>query len=222
MKVIDMNNMNEGNKNYYRHIRTEMIEGIPAGEHRVLEVGCAEGATGAGLKKSGCASEVVGIEMSPEAAAVARQRLDRVICGDLEKLNFQELDFTDNSFDYIICGDVLEHLNDPWHQLRRLLKLLKSGGKIIVSLPNIRYYEVSFPLVFRGDWTYTESGILDSTHLRFFTKKTSVQMLSKAGLSEITCDPLIQRQRDRLFQKASFGLLAGLVAPQWVLTGTKA
>lgn len=217
-----MNNTNAGTENYYRHVRSELIEGIPAGEHRVLEVGCAEGATGAGLKKSGCASEVVGIEMSPEAASIARERLDYVVCGDLEKLTFDESCFTPNSFDYVVCGDVLEHLNNPWLQLKRLFKFLKPGGKIIVSLPNIRYYEVSFPLVFRDDWTYKESGILDSTHLRFFTKKTSVQMLSKAGLSNVTCQPLIQRRRDRLFQKGSFGLLSGLIAPQWVLTGTKA
>lgn len=217
-----MNNINAGTENYYRHIRRELIEGIPAGKHRILEVGCAEGATGEGLKKSGCASEVVGIEMSSEAAAIAAERLDEVICGDLEKMTFHESCFAENSFDYIICGDVLEHLNNPWLQLQRLFNFLKPGGKIIVSLPNIRYYEISFQLVFRDDWTYTESGILDSTHLRFFTKKTSVQMLSKAGLSDVTCLPLIQRRRDRIVQKGSFGLLAGLIAPQWVLTGTKA
>lgn len=217
-----MNNLNTESKKYYQHVRRELIEVIPAGEHRVLEVGCAEGATGADLKKNGCASEVVGIEMSPEAASVALKRLDHVVCGDLEKLTLQEPCFTEDSFDYIICGDVLEHLNDPWQQLERLSKLLKPGGKIIVSLPNIRYYEVSLPLVFRGDWTYQESGILDSTHLRFFTQKTSVQMLLKAGLSDVTCLPLIQRRRDRIFQKGSFGLLSGLVAPQWVLTGVKA
>ena len=217
-----MKNINTESKNYYRHVRTELVEEIPAGNNRILEVGCAEGATGASLKKSGCAAEVVGIEMSPEAAAIAETRLDRVVCGDLEQLTLDEPCFTENSFDYIICGDILEHLKNPWLQLKRLFKLLKPGGKIIVSLPNIRYYDVILPLIFRGDWTYQKSGILDSTHLRFFTEKTSVQMLSKAGLSNITCLPLIQRRRDRIFQKGSFGLLSGLVAPQWVLSGIKA
>lgn len=206
---------------YYQHIRTDLIEDIPLGKHRVLEIGCAEGATCEALKNKGCASEVVGIELIPEAATIAKTRLDHVVCGDLEKLIFQEPIFSDLSFDYIICGDVLEHLKNPWHQLDRLLKLLKPGGKIIVSLPNVRYYGVSFPLLFRDDWTYGDAGILDSTHLRFFTKTTSMNMLEGAGLSMIRFKPLISKRRDKLFCVGSFGLLAGIVTPQWVFCGTK-
>ena len=218
-----MNNevMNAGDEGYYQHVRTELIDEISRGEHRVLEVGCAEGATCMALKNKGCASEIVGIELVQEAAAIAKKNLDHVVCGDLEKLTLSEPWFIEDAFDYIICGDVLEHLNDPWFQLKRLSKFLKPGGKIIVSLPNIRYYGVSFPLIFKDDWEYRDSGILDSTHLRFFTKKTGVKLLSSAGLSDINCVPLIHRSRDKLLSMGSFGLLTGLVSPQWVLTGIK-
>ncbi len=213
--------MNTENENYYQYVRTELIEVIPLGKHRVLEVGCAEGATGMALKNNGCASEVVGIELIPEVAATAEKKLDHVVCGDVEKLTLHEPWFIEKSFDYIICGDILEHLKDPWEQLKRLLGLLKPGGKIIVSLPNVRCYRVSFPLIFSGDWNYRDAGILDSTHLRFFTKKTSIQMLTEAGLLEVSCVPLIHRRRHKLLSICSFGLLTGLVTPQWVLTGTK-
>ena len=218
-----MNNdvMNAGYEKYYQHVRTELIDEIPRGEHRILEVGCAEGATCLALKNKGCASETVGIELISEAAAIAKKNLDHVVCGDLEKLTLSESWFIEDAFDYIICGDVLEHLNDPWSQLKRLSKFLKPGGKIIVSLPNIRYYGVSFPLIFKDDWEYRDSGILDSTHLRFFTKKTGRKLLIDAGLSEVNCVPLIHRRRDKTLSKCSFGLLTGLVSPQWVLTGIK-
>ncbi len=207
---------------YYQHVRLDLIETIPSGAHKVLEVGCAEGATCMTLKNNGCATELVGIELVPEAAAVAAQNLDHVICGDIEQLPLDQACFEPASFDYIICGDVLEHMKDPWGQLVRLVALLKSGGKIIVSLPNIRYYGISLPLIFKDDWTYTQAGILDSTHLRFFTRKTSVQMLCGAGLKSPDCFPLISRRRDSLLQKFSLGLLTGMVTPQWRLIAEKA
>ena len=127
-----------------------------------------------------------------------------------------------DSFDYILCGDVLEHLRDPWAQLNKLVKLLKpGGGKVIVSLPNIRCYSVTMPLIFKDEWTYTSAGILDSTHLRFFTKTTAVEMLKKSGLNEIKVKPLIHGRRYKLLNILFFGLLKSLLASQWVLTGTK-
>jgi len=207
--------------NYYQHIRHDLIHGISKGSNRILEVGCAEGATGLALKQSGQALEVVGIELVAEAARVAESRLDHVIHGDLESMSLDEPFLAPESFDYIICGDVLEHLKDPWSQLDRLLKLLKPGGAFICSLPNVRYYNVSFPLVFGDDWTYTNAGILDSTHLRFFTRSTGLRMLESAGLSNLLCTPLIHKRRDKVLKKGSFGLLSGLVTPQWILKGIK-
>jgi 2-polyprenyl-3-methyl-5-hydroxy-6-metoxy-1,4-benzoquinol methylase len=213
--------MNSGKEQYFQHVRTELIEEIPIGNHRILEVGCAEGSTCAALKSKGCATVVVGIELDPVAATSAEQKLDHVVCGDIETLTLHKPWFAEESFDYIICGDVLEHLKDPWGQLDRILKLLAPGGKLIISLPNIRYYGVTFPLIFRDEWTYTDSGILDSTHYRFFTKSTSIQMLLSAGLVNISYNSIIHKRRDRLLNLVSFGLLTGLVTPQWVLTGTK-
>lgn len=213
--------MSKTNKEYFQHVRTDLIEGIPKGVHRILEVGCAEGATGAALKVNGCAGKVVGIELNVDAAKLASARLDRVICADVEKIDFLKESLEPESFDYILCGDVLEHLRDPWHQLKRLLMLLKVGGKFIVSLPNIRYYGVIFPLIFHDDFTYQSAGILDRTHLRFFTRSTSIKMLTDAGLTELKLKGLSNKRRDKLLNFGSAGLLAGLVSTQWVIAGTK-
>lgn len=206
---------------YYQYVRTELIEHIPLGEHRILEVGCAEGYTSEALKNKGCAIETVGIEYLPEAANLAKDKLDHVVCGDLEKLTLNKPWFVEDSFDYIICGDVLEHLVDPWTQLKRLMTFLKPGGIIIVSLPNIRYYGVTLPLIFSDEWEYKESGILDSTHLRFFTRKTALKLLIDTGLNSVNCLPLIHRRRDKIISLCSLGLLTGLVSYQWILTGKK-
>lgn len=213
--------MDNSNAEYYRFVRFDLIRDIPQGLHRVLEVGCAEGATGATLKNNGCAREVVGIELNPDAANVASARLDKVICADVETVDFSAESLDEGSFDYIICGDVLEHLKDPWYQLGRLLTLLKSGGKFIVSLPNIRYYGIVFPLLFHDDFEYRSSGILDQTHLRFFTKSTSIKMLTGAGLTGIYIEGIRHKRRDKLLFSMSAGFLAGFVSSQWLIVGTK-
>lgn len=210
------------NKHYYQHTRSSLIVHIPFGEHRVLEVGCAEGFTGAALKNNGRAHEVVGIELSETAALVAKEKIDRVICGDLEEIKFDAHALANESFDYIVCGDVLEHLKDPWQQLERLLALLKPGGQIIVSLPNIRYFRVTLALFFLDQWHYSEKGgILDLTHLRFFTRSTAIEMLAATGLKDINTTPLIHRRTDKWLNKATLGLIAGIFVPQWVFNATK-
>lgn len=88
-------------------------------------------------------------------------------------------------FDYIICADILEHLSDPWVILNKIHKWLKDDGKIIVTLPNIRNYRILKDLVFLGKWEYKESGILDKTHLRFFTKSSFSKALSRADFEII-------------------------------------
>jgi len=206
---------------YYQHVRHDLVQKIPIGSNRVLDVGCAEGATGFLLKQSGRASEVVGIELISEAARNAESRLDHVIFGDLEQLPLDEPFISKASFDYILCGDVLEHLKDPWLQLKRLSTLLKPNAYIIISLPNVRHYSVVFPLLFRGDWKYLDSGILDATHLRFFTKKTALLLVEGAGLQPDSISPVINRRRDRYLNVIAGGIFEGFFASQWVIAVKK-
>lgn len=166
-------------QHYFSHVRREIAPLLPDHMQRVLEVGCGEGATLAWLKQQNRAQQVVGVEYSEAAAAVARQHLDQVWQGDVEKLPLETL----GQFDVVLCLDVLEHLVDPWQTLQRLRGLLRPGGCIIVSVPNVQHYSVVLPLLLHGRWPYQAAGILDRTHLRFFTRSSAEQLLQSAGLT---------------------------------------
>lgn len=204
-------------KQYYRRQRTELIRHIPPGKNRILDVGCAEGLIGENLKQQGLANEVIGIELSSDAARAAEARLDRVICGDLESMDLMQLGLQKQSFDFVLCADILEHLCDPWKEIGILTNLLKNKGMLIVSIPNVRHWSVVFPLLFKGEWQYQSQGILDRTHLRFFTRKTAIALVADAGLNIVSCKPLIYRKIDKTLTKISFGALDGLCSLQWLI-----
>lgn len=152
---------------YFEQSRPEMLRFVPPGCQRVLDVGCSQGNFGAMLKQTR-QIEVWGIEPVATAAAEAAAKLDHVI----EGVFAPETDLPPASFDAIFFNDVLEHLFDPAAAIQLSRKLLKPGGAIVTSIPNIRHFPTSWELVVKGQWTYTDWGILDRTHLRFFTKKS--------------------------------------------------
>jgi len=144
---------------------------------RILDVGCGAGALSAALKAAG-ATHVAGIELDPEAAAKAGTSLDVVVQGGALEAN---LPFSKGEFDYVIFGDVLEHLPDPEAALDRYLPYLAPEGRLVVSVPNMRFYSVLLRLMF-DRWSYTDSGVRDRTHLRIFTRRSLITMLGGAGL----------------------------------------
>lgn len=150
---------------------------------RALDVGCDTGRLGEGLKKMGLA--VDGVEMDPDAARLAAGRLDRVVTGSiLDSSVFQSLE---GPYDIIIFADVLEHLPKPETVLDGIKALLADGGEVYASLPNVANFRVRIPLLF-GRFQYTEIGILDKTHLRFFTRQTAQELFTGAGyeVAEVT------------------------------------
>lgn len=174
---------------YYSYCRMDLVTlADPQPHWRVLELGCGEGNTGGYLLENGLVREVVGVEIDPVAAEKARRRFSIVLVRDLEE---PSLSFKD-PFDLILCGDVLEHLKDPWRMVWRLKEWVKKGGLLVASLPNIRHREAVFPLFFRGQFDYQPAGILDRTHLRFFTRKSVISLFEEAGLriETITHEPL--------------------------------
>ncbi len=165
----------------YTGDRADLWPYIPPGSGRVLDVGCATGAVGAALKASGRAAEVVGLELSPEAAAAARGRLDDVVVGDIEAL---EVPYPDGHFDVLLYADVLEHLKNPWELAARHRRLLRPGGRVVASLPNIGHYSTLLMLL-RQQWRYQELGIMDYTHLRFFTRTGLLDLFRRAGYAQV-------------------------------------
>ncbi len=163
---------------YFVEFREEILPLLPEKVGRALDLGCGSGETSGHLKEEGRFQWVCGVEGSPDAAALAQTRMNRVLIGDIEKIEYP---FESESFDLILTLDILEHLVDPWATLKKLSRLLKPGGSIVVSIPNVRHYSVVIPLIFLGDWRYTQEGLLDSTHIRFFTKKTAARMFTQEG-----------------------------------------
>jgi SAM-dependent methyltransferase len=164
---------------YYGHIRKEILPLLPPRVDRILEVGCGTGETLAFLKNSGRCAWAGGVELSPSTAAQARTKgLDFLLEGSIADA---VLPLAPQSLDIVLCLDVLEHLVDPHAVLCALRGYLKPGGLVICSIPNVRHARVVLPLLFAGDWTYKDDGILDRTHLRFFTRKTAVSLVQGAG-----------------------------------------
>lgn len=149
---------------------------------RVLDVGCGFATTSARIQKLG--NEVTGIDSSPGIGSVAGQRLARVIEADLENFERVERELGAERFDVLIFADVLEHLVWPVSTLRRYLPWLKEGGTVIVSLPNVGLWSVRFAHL-AGRWEYAETGVLDRTHLRFFTRRSARWLLDQVGLEPV-------------------------------------
>ena len=166
-----------GDFSYYTFPREKLFEQVPDKAGRVLEVGCGAGVLGERLKRSGKAAQVAGVELSAHAAALASSRLDEVRIGDVESM---PLDAWHGRFDTLVVADVLEHLRDPWAALFRLRDCLKDGGTVIASIPNIAHYKIIKKLLF-ADWRYEPGGILDHTHLRFFTRASIEDLFRNAG-----------------------------------------
>jgi 2-polyprenyl-3-methyl-5-hydroxy-6-metoxy-1,4-benzoquinol methylase len=144
---------------------------IPAPLGRVLDVGCAEGVNAEALRERG-ASFIAGIETDAAFATAAAQQYDDVVHGSVP----EDLSWPARSFDTILAYDVLEHLYDPWTTTRRLAELLVPGGRLHISLPNARSKKLWLPLLTRGTFHYEPEGIMDVTHLRFFTRKDAVAL----------------------------------------------
>ncbi len=165
---------------YFDHVRREIEPLLPPHAGQVLEVGCGTGATLQWLQASGRCSRTTGIERYETAAEQARARVDELHVGDAEQLVAQA--FMPARFDLLLCLDVLEHLVDPWAFVQQAQQLLKPGGLMIASIPNVRHARVVLPLLLQGRWQYEDAGQLDRTHLRFFTRSTALQLMQTRGL----------------------------------------
>lgn len=178
---MDYNNKRE---DYYNKIRFEMIKYLPSNAKKILEVGCGNGVFAEVIKKQNEA-EVWGIEMMPNEAAGAAELIDKVFTGTCEE-HLEALPA--NYFDVIYFNDVLEHMVDPYQVLKDLKSKLSPNGVIISSIPNMRYHSALSALLFKKDWKYDTHGIMDFTHLRFFTKKSIVRMFEEAGYQIDVCE----------------------------------
>jgi GT2 family glycosyltransferase/2-polyprenyl-3-methyl-5-hydroxy-6-metoxy-1,4-benzoquinol methylase len=165
---------------YFEHDRPEVRALVPEAARRILDVGCGGGLLGAALR-SLRGAHVTGIELDPAAAARAKERLDEVRVGDAIG---SMAALPDASFDAILFADLLEHLAEPEMALAQARRLLAPGGVVVASLPNVRHWSVVKQLL-AGDFRYEPAGILDRTHLRFFTRASALRLFAQHGFAVV-------------------------------------
>jgi O-antigen biosynthesis protein len=148
----------------------------------VVDFGCATGYFSNLLQKKGCV--VTGVEINIDAAKVAEKYCKKVVVADLDFVSVTDI-LPSQMFDVAVFGDILEHLRNPWKILSETRKILKKDGYVIASIPNIAHAAIRLSLL-QGRFDYTDFGILDNTHIRFFTRKTVKELFDKSGyLSDI-------------------------------------
>ena len=161
---------------YFAVGRPEMLPFVPPDCRRLLDVGCGAGVFGEMVKQSR-AIEVWGVEPVPSVAAKASAKLDHVVAGTF----CPQTALPEGTFDCIVFNDVLEHMLEPERALRYAKSLLSGNGCVVASVPNIRYLPVLWHVAARGEWKYGDCGVLDRTHVRFFTKSSIVAMFKTEG-----------------------------------------
>lgn len=159
---------------YYSQNRNEMMDFIPNHAKKMLDIGCGEGFFSQQIKQK-LNAEVWGIELDKTRGNIAQTKIDKVFIGDIVEL-IDEI--PDNYFDCIVFNDVLEHLVDPFSLLLDIKNKLKKDGTIVSSIPNVRYFLNLKNLLIKKQWKYEDAGILDKTHLRFFTFRSIVEMFN--------------------------------------------
>jgi SAM-dependent methyltransferase len=171
----------------YAH-NPDLLARIPLDARSVLDVGCGDGALGAAYRRLNPRARLLGIEQNPEAAAIAAKRLDEVVAMDIESGPVPFL--VPGGIDCIVYGDVLEHMRDPWAVLRAHMDALADAGTILICVPNVEHWSFTDRLL-RGTWEYEPEGLLDATHLRWFTEQTMRRGLEALGLTVCDVSPRI-------------------------------
>lgn len=177
--------------NYNQHI----LHLMPKDRKRVVEVGCSSGALAKAYRDINKDCLYTGLEIDPGFAEIARASCSDVICGNIEKFDDEQFSALFPS-DCWIFGDVLEHLYDPWALLARLRPRLDAGAQIIACVPNAQHWSIQVNLN-AGSFNYEEMGLMDRTHIRWFTRLTLIEMFQSAGYKIIEGMPRIMDEPNR-------------------------
>ena len=199
---------------YYNRVNLDLLRLMPPDAGIVLEAGCGAGALAEAYRRINKQAVYLGIEKHPDAAKAgeAAGRINRLVVGDVEEVHPEALGLSAEapSVDCLVFGDVLEHLVDPWGVLVRLTRLVRQGGQVLACIPNVQHYSVIVNLL-RGKWEYQDEGLLDRTHLRFFTLSGIRDLFGRAGLQILDIQPRLSAGNEPdLFQQLMTPVLNSL------------
>jgi 2-polyprenyl-3-methyl-5-hydroxy-6-metoxy-1,4-benzoquinol methylase len=204
---------------YFAGVRADILAELPKDPAaRILEIGCATGGTGEAALATGRAGFYRGVEFDPGSAERARSVLTDVVCANVETLDPALIA---DSYDVLILSEVLEHLIDPWGVLKALSPFVKPGGRLYASSPNISHHKVIRSLL-AGRFEYEGMGVMDRTHVRWFTPASYRAMFEQAGFQTLSVGPLTPYPRKaRILNRLSGGRLAHLFQVQIMYKGRK-
>ena len=206
---------------YFSHPRMDLISLIPkSANNKILEIGAGGGDTLIEIKKQKLAQEVIGVElMQLPGTGQKDPSIDQWIYANIENY---DLPFEKESFDVIICGDVFEHLLDPWRIVNKLTAFLKIGGSLVTSIPNIRIKNALYKIYVKGNFGYTSEGTFDKTHLRFFCKKNMMDMLTTENLQIVDIkrnfDLNPENARTKLINNLTLNIFEEFLALQYLFS----
>ena len=215
-------------KAYYTSVRTDLVSMVIGNPlQKILEIGAGGGETLCYIKENKIAQEVVGVDLfAIEGTSQKNVLIDCFLIKDIEK---EDIDYPEGYFDVILCGDVVEHLSDPWTVIKKLSFYLKNDGRLIISTPNFRNWRNFVTIFLKGRFLYNPAGgLLDKTHLRFFCKKDIIELVSTDSLSCTSIMPInyfIDYQFSlpvRWFNIITFKVFEEFLAYQYIVVGTKA
>ena len=204
----------EKSPSYFASVRSDLFSMIPSTCSKILDVGCGAGEFWKNFK-----GETVGIELDTTAAALALKNMNEVHTGDIEVI---QANLKQSYFDCVIFADVLEHLYDPWGTLLKYSSFMHDGGHLLISVPNIQNYRVLRSLVFKGEFGYEESGILDIDHIRFFTRKELLTLIQSTGFEVVAMKRNFMASAKYLFlNRIFFGLFDDFLTGQYYFLAKK-
>jgi 2-polyprenyl-3-methyl-5-hydroxy-6-metoxy-1,4-benzoquinol methylase len=203
---------------YHGHTRREILPYLPKRFAKVVDVGGSAGGTLSAIHQLMPSAKTVCVDTDDESLEIARGAGHETIRCDLNR----EIPDTFSDADVVLFLDILEHLVDPWAVLSAIVTKLRPGASVIVSLPNVRYWNVSLDLVLCGRWTLQDAGILDRTHLRFFTRTTGAALVQGGGLSLQEVIPKIASgRRFRMLNNITLGMFKDFLSPQNIYIAVK-
>jgi SAM-dependent methyltransferase len=188
----------------------DLLKIIPTNSRKLIEVGCSSGALAREFKKISPSADYFGIEIDPAYAELARR-----FCNSVSVINIENVDVdfwvSNSDRDCWIFGDTLEHLQNPWLILKKIYEVIPSGGVVVACIPNAQHWSIQARLSI-GDFRYESSGLMDKTHLRWFTRQTIVEMFVQAGF-------VIQEGMPRIFDEPQKDLFLPVIGEMARLSG---
>jgi trans-aconitate methyltransferase len=177
------------------HHNPDLLALVPEEARRLIEIGCSSGALAREIKRRTPGSHYIGVEIDPGYAALAKRYCDAVMVCDLDQAD-EGFWQTHADRDCWIFGDTLEHLKDPWAVLRKIRGVLPEGGTLVVCVPNAQHWSMQVRLSV-GDFRYRDSGLMDRTHLRWFTRQTMLESFRETGFEVVAGRPRIFNEPQR-------------------------